>query len=67
MGSYREIAGIEKCLDRLEKRLSVTSFKEKGMEELYRNYQALEDDFKSYFPQLVVHTVIIKKDLGICR
>lgn len=51
--SYREIEAIDRALNRLSKRFRRKNTLPNAAEELAANYEALEDDFHKFFPDLV--------------
>ena len=59
LGAYRNIAGVEKTLLRISKRLSRRRNKPfmltPAISELITNYDALEYDFQEFFPELLSH------------
>lgn len=55
LGSYRHVAGIEWTLDRLSLRLGRPGLLAPATHEMLRNYDALDEDFQEFFPQLAGH------------
>ena len=57
LGSYRELEGIGLALDRIAIRLKRKFGRENSLpgaaEEIARNYGALEDNFRVFFPELI--------------
>lgn len=51
--SYREIGGIERALGRMAVRLRRPNPLAAGAGELERHYDALRDDFSSFFPEAI--------------
>lgn len=49
--SYQEIAGIEKALARISKRISKANSLATAIDELKQNYHEFEADFESFFPR----------------
>lgn len=54
--SYREIAGIERALCGIERRLKRPSRLSGAIAELEANYRDLEEDFVEFFPDLTRYT-----------
>lgn len=54
--SYRTTAGIGRALDGISSRIKRENTLRGGVEELERNYQALETHFLRFFPELIQHT-----------
>lgn len=51
--SYRKVEGIEKSLYRISKKMNRLNISlEKSIQDLLENYDKLESDFKSFFPQV---------------
>lgn len=60
--SYREIDGIKLSLDRISLRFSRSNHPIiNPIDELVRNYDALENDFKSFFPCVVEYANVLKR------
>jgi acyl carrier protein phosphodiesterase len=57
--AYREQAGIAKALERITNRLSKPYATDEAMAELPHNYQELQRDFDSFFPDVVVYAKIM--------
>lgn len=59
--SYREINGIEKSLERISWRFSKSKHSLLNpIDELIRNYESLELDFKSFFPYAIEYAYKLK-------
>lgn len=58
LGSYRELEGIGRALDRIAVRIERKFGRGSGLagaaEEVARNYGALEENFRAFFPELVL-------------
>lgn len=58
LGSYRELDGIGRALDRIAIRIARRFGRENSlpgaMEEIARNYSALEENFRGFFPELIM-------------
>lgn len=52
LGSYRDIEGIGKALNRIAKRFRRENNLTGAVEELVLNYNKLEENFRAFFPQL---------------
>lgn len=52
LGSYRDTARIAAILQRMSRRLSRPNPLAEGIDELHRNYSALEGDFLEFLPRL---------------
>jgi len=55
LGSYRNVAGVEWTLGRLSLRLSRPGLLLPAVQEMLRNYEALDGDFQEFYPQLAGH------------
>ncbi|MCL4245253.1 MAG: DUF479 domain-containing protein, partial [Candidatus Dadabacteria bacterium] len=57
LGSYRELEGIGRALDRIAIRIERRFGRENSLpgavEEISRNYNALEANFRAFFPELI--------------
>ena len=57
LGSYRELDGIGRALDRIAIRIARRFGRENSLpgaaEEIARNYGALEENFRGFFPELI--------------
>lgn len=57
LGSYRELEGIGRALDRIAVRIERKFERGSGLagaaEEVARNYGALEENFRAFFPELI--------------
>ncbi|HEX9062046.1 MAG TPA: ACP phosphodiesterase [Clostridia bacterium] len=59
--SYREIAGIEKALGRLSKKFSILDHSLiDAIDELTKNYEGFEGDFKAFFPEAIEYSNKLK-------
>jgi len=61
--SYSEISGISNVLISMSKRTNFKSNMELGGRELVKNYNSLEEDFLSFFPELQKHTQLFIQEL----
>ncbi len=63
LGSYRELSGVERSLQRLSMRLALRrnrSFElEKSVGDLVEHYEHFAADFNEFFPQLIAHAAMI--------
>ena len=55
LSSYRTTAGIGRALDGISTRIKRSNTLRGGVEELERNYEAMEDHFLAFFPELIDH------------
>lgn len=55
LGSYREVAGVERTLCRLSLRLSRPGLLTPAVQEMLMNYETLDADFQEFFPELARH------------
>lgn len=62
--AYREIDGIGRALSGLERRLSRPSNLGAARVELDRHYDALDEDFAAFFPELIAYTEGQKRQLN---
>lgn len=62
--SYRELAGIERALQGIERRLRRPSGLSLALIELETHYLALETDFSEFFPQLIAFVEQKKQTLA---
>lgn len=53
--SYRDLAGIGRSLQGIERRLRRESQLAKGIVDLERHYEHLAMDFALFFPELIVY------------
>lgn len=61
--SYKEIAGIERPLERIAKKFVKSKHPlVNPIDELLNNYESLEEDFKAFFPEAVEYAKQLKKD-----
>lgn len=58
LGGYREIAGIERALARLSRRLRRPVELAEAVDGLASNYEAYRGDFREFFPELCAHVGI---------
>lgn len=59
--SYKEIDGIKISLDRISRRFSESNYPlSNPIEELIKNYDCLETDFKKFFPSAIEYAVNLK-------
>ncbi len=56
LGSYIEIKSIGEVYDRMSRRLRRPNDLVGSLEEVIANYEALDEDFRSFFPKLHAHT-----------
>ncbi len=64
---YKEPAGINKAIDGISKRIRFENNMHGGGVELTNNYDALEDDFHAFFPDLVTFVRSYQKKLdSVC-
>ncbi|BCZ45743.1 ACP phosphodiesterase [Clostridium gelidum] len=62
--SYRDIIGIERTVERIAKRFSDTRHPlAKPIDELINNYESLESDFKSFYPDAIEYADKLKRML----
>lgn len=65
LGSYRELEGIGLALDRIAIRLKRRFGRENTLpgaaEEIARNYGAFEDNFRAFFPELILFARDLEK------
>ena len=65
LGSYRELEGIGRALDRiairLERKFGRGSSLAGAAEEAARNYGALEENFRAFFPELISFVVDLRQ------
>lgn len=62
--AYREMDGIARALSGLERRLSRPSNLGAAWVELERHYDALNEDFAAFFPELIAYTEGQKRQLN---
>lgn len=55
LSSYRTTDGIGRALDGISSRIKRSNTLRDGVEELERNYEAMEDHFLAFFPELINH------------
>jgi len=60
--SYLELDGIDRVLKRMAARLKRANPLGDGVGELKSNYGALEEDFRSFFPQLRAYAADFRRD-----
>jgi acyl carrier protein phosphodiesterase len=60
LGSYQEIEGINRALNRMSLRIKRTNNLAGGIEDLTANYQQLESDFRAFFPDLISYVTTYK-------
>ncbi|MFP4093881.1 MAG: ACP phosphodiesterase [Cyclobacteriaceae bacterium] len=53
--SYREIKGIGKALEGISRRTAYRSYLEQSVVDLQENFLFFEEDFASFFPELILH------------
>lgn len=58
LGCYREIAGIQLTLERIQRRFRREVALGKAVIELERNYNSLKTDFEEFFPELRAHVMM---------
>jgi acyl carrier protein phosphodiesterase len=63
--AYRELDGIARALAGLERRLSRPSNLGAARVELERHYDALDEDFAAFFPELIAYTEGQRRQLNI--
>ena len=62
--SYRDIIGIERTVERIAKRFSNTRHPlVKPIDELINNYESLENDFKSFYPEAIEYADKLRRML----
>lgn len=55
LSNYVHLEGIERVLNGMERRTKFTSNLSKGIVELKENYAIYEEEFKLFFPQIILH------------
>jgi acyl carrier protein phosphodiesterase len=60
LGSYKEIGGIDRVLNRMSVRIKRTNNLASGIEDLTANYHQLESDFRAFFPDLISYVTTCK-------
>ena len=65
LGSYRELDGIGRALDRIAVRIARRFGRGSGLagaaDEIARNYGALEENFRAFFPELILFVVDLRQ------
>ena len=68
LGSYRELEGVGLALDRIAIRIKRRFGRENSLpgaaEEIARNYDALEDNFRVFFPELILFVRNYRKGIA---
>jgi acyl carrier protein phosphodiesterase len=67
LGSYKEIEGIGKALDRISRRFKRENNLTGAVEELVKNYKKLEENFRAFFPQLTSYVYNYRKNYPIAH
>jgi len=64
LGSYQYIEGIGQIMDRVSRRLTRGEGMLGAVKELETNYEKMEENFKSFFPELIAYVEGIRRDYG---
>ncbi len=64
LGSYQYIEGIGQIMDRVSRRLTRGEGMLGAVKELETNYEKMEENFKSFFPELIAYVEVIRRDYG---
>ena len=62
LGSYQYIEGIGQIMDRVSRRLTRGEGMLGAVKELETNYEKMEENFKSFFPELIAYVEGIGRD-----
>ncbi|HEY4482294.1 MAG TPA: ACP phosphodiesterase [Candidatus Brocadiaceae bacterium] len=62
LGSYQYIEGIGQIMDRVSRRLTRGEGLLGAVKELETNYEKMEENFKSFFPELIAYVEGIRRD-----
>ena len=62
LGSYQYIEGIGQIMDRVSRRLTRGEGMLGAVKELETNYEKMEENFKSFFPELIAYVEGIRRD-----
>jgi acyl carrier protein phosphodiesterase len=67
LGSYKEVEGVGKALDRIARRFKRENNLTGAVEELVKNYKKLEENFRAFFPQLTSYVHNYRKNYPIAH
>ncbi len=67
LGSYKELEGVGKALDRIARRFKRENNLTGAVEELVKNYKKLEENFRAFFPQLTSYVHSYRKNYPIAH
>ena len=62
LGSYQYIEGIGQIMDRVSRRLTRGEGMLGAVKELETNYEKMEENYKSFFPELIAYVEGIRRD-----
>ena len=62
LGSYQYIEGIGQIMDRISRRLKRGEEMLGAVKELETNYEKMEENYKSFFPELIAYVEGIRRD-----
>ncbi len=54
--NYGKLEGINRAMQGMARRASFQSFMERAIEDLQKDYEKIENDFKIFFPELAAHS-----------
>jgi acyl carrier protein phosphodiesterase len=67
LGSYKEVEGVGKALDRIARRFKRENKLGGAVEELVKNYKELEENFRAFFPQLISYVESYRKGYSVAQ